>query len=146
VETDDDEDSHSEFSGLPSPAAAGVVAAFPFAMPSLIVLIAEPNGPILSQTAEWIIPSVRVALPLITAAAAGLMVSRIRYPHFFAQFFSGQRTKRHVIQLVISLLVVFFAHEALPLIFCWFAFASPLRAAWGSLVLDRLGLFRPKRT
>lgn len=146
VETEDDEDSHSEFSGLPSPAAAGVVAAFPFAMPSAVELIAEPNGPILSQTAEWIIPSVRVALPLITAAVAGLMVSRIRYPHFFAQFFSGQRTKRHVIQLVSLLAVIFIVHElAVPLIFCWFAFVSPLRATWTRVVSERLGLYKPRR-
>lgn len=145
IETDDDEDSHSEFSGLPSPAAAGVVAAFPFAMPSLVELIDEPNGWFLTRTAEWIIPAIRVALPLITAAVAGLMVSRIRYPHFFAQLFSGQRTRRHVIQLVSLLAVVFIVHElAVPLIFCWFAFASPVRAAWMNVVFDRLGLYKPR--
>jgi len=146
VETDDDEDSHAEFSGLPSPAAAGVVAAFPFAMPTVVELIAPPNGAMLQRSAEWIIPAVRTILPLITAAVAGLMVSRIRYAHFFSQLFSGQRNKRHVIQLVVLLLVVFFVHElAVPLIFCWFAFVSPLRAAWTSVVADRLGLYKPRR-
>jgi CDP-diacylglycerol--serine O-phosphatidyltransferase len=147
VETDDDEeDSHAEFSGLPSPAAAGVVAAFPFAMPTVVELIAPPNGAILQRTAEWIIPAVRTLLPLITAAVAGLMVSRIRYAHFFSQLFSGQRNKRHVIQLVILILAVFFVHElAVPLIFLWFAFVSPLRAAWTSVVSDRLGLYKPRR-
>jgi CDP-diacylglycerol--serine O-phosphatidyltransferase len=146
VETDDDEDSHAEFSGLPSPAAAGVVAAFPFAMPTVVELIAPPNGAILQRSAEWIIPAVRTLLPLITAAVAGLMVSRIRYAHFFSQLFSGQRNRRHVIQLVVLLLVVFFVHElAVPLIFCWFAFVSPLRAAWSSLVIDRLRLYKPRR-
>jgi CDP-diacylglycerol--serine O-phosphatidyltransferase len=145
VETDDDEDSHSEFSGLPSPAAAGVVVSFPFAMPSLVALIAPPNGVILQRTAEWIIPAVRTLLPLIVAAVAALMVSRIRYPHFFAQLFSGQRTKRHIIQLVFVLAIVFFAHEALPLIFCWFAFVSPMRAAWTHLMIDRRRLYKPRR-
>lgn len=146
VETDDDEDSHAEFSGLPSPAAAGVVAAFPFAMPTVVELIAPPNGVVLQRFAEWVIPGVRTALPLITAAVAGLMVSRIRYAHFFAQLFSGQRTKRHVIQLVFLLLVIFFVHElAVPLIFCWFAFASPVRAAWTSLIADRLRLYKPRQ-
>jgi CDP-diacylglycerol---serine O-phosphatidyltransferase len=144
VETDDDEDSHSEFSGLPSPAAAGVVVSFPFAMPTIVELIAPPNWAILQRTAEWIIPAVRTVLPLITAAVAGLMVSRIRYPHFFAQLFSGQRTKRHVIQLVFVLAIAFFAHEALPLVFCWFAFVSPLRAAWTRVVADRLRLYKAR--
>ncbi len=136
VETDDDEDdSHSEFSGLPSPAAAGVVAAFPFAMPKVIELIAPPNGAVITQIAESIIPTVRVLLPLITAAVAGLMVSRIRYAHVFSQIFSGQRSKRHVVQLVFALAIVFWVHElAVPLLFCYFAFLSPLRAAWTGTV------------
>ncbi|REJ95018.1 MAG: CDP-diacylglycerol--serine O-phosphatidyltransferase [Planctomycetota bacterium] len=146
VETDED-DSHGQFSGLPSPAAAGAIAAFPFAMPTVVELIAPPNGAILPRAAEWIIPSVRewiipgirTALPLITAAVAALMVSRIPYAHFFAQLFSGQRTKRHVIQLVFLIAAIFWVHElAVPLIFCWFAFAAPVRAAWTELVAPRL--------
>ena len=140
VETDDEEDdSHSEFSGLPSPAAAGVVAAFPFAMPTVVELIAPPNNEAMQTMAEWIIPTVRTLLPLITAAVAGLMVSRIRYAHVFSQIFSGQRSKRHVVQLVFALAIVFWVHElAVPLLFCYFAFAAPVRAAWMELVGRRL--------
>ena len=51
-----------------------------------------------------------------------------------------------VVILVILILVAFFVHElAVPLIFCWFAFVSPLRAAWSSLVIDRLRLYKPRR-
>jgi CDP-diacylglycerol--serine O-phosphatidyltransferase len=141
VETED-EDSHDEFSGLPSPAAAGAVGAFPFAMPTLVELIAPPNNAVMQRMAEWAIPSVRVLLPLITLSVACLMVSRIRYAHFFAQLFSGQRTRRHVIQLVFTLAVVFWVHElAVPLIFRYFAFAGPLRALWEQAVTGRL--YRP---
>jgi CDP-diacylglycerol--serine O-phosphatidyltransferase len=140
VETDDDDDdSHSEFSGLPSPAAAGVVAAFPFAMPTVVELIAPPNNEVMHRMAEWIIPTVRTLLPFITAAVAGLMVSRIRYAHIFSQLFSGQRTKRHVVQLVFALAVIFWVHElAVPLLFCYFAFAAPIKAAWMELIGRRL--------
>lgn len=145
VETEE-EDAHDEFSGLPSPAAAGTVAAFPFAMPTVVELVTPPNGVIVQRIAEWIIPGVRVALPLITAAVAGLMVSRIRYAHFFAQLFSGQRTRRHIIQLVFTFAVVFWVHElAVPLIFCWFAFAAPVRAGWSGLVSPRLRLYKRSR-
>ena len=138
VETDEG-DSHDELNGLPSPVAAGVIAAFPFAMPTVVEMIAPPNGVILQRAAEWIIPSVRTALPLITAAVAVLMVTRIPYAHFFAQLFSGQRTRRHVIQLVFTIAVILWAYElAVPLIFCWFAFAAPIRAAWMELVGQRL--------
>lgn len=129
VETDED-DSHDEFSGLPSPAAAGTVVAFPFAMSELLSW--EAGG---SETAKliaaWLIPTVRSVLPLVTLAVAILMVSRIRYAHFFNQFLRGPKSRRLVIQLVFAAAVIFWVHEvAAPLIFCWFAFASPLLAGW----------------
>jgi CDP-diacylglycerol--serine O-phosphatidyltransferase len=124
----DDEDTHDEFSGLPSPAAAGVVVAFPFAMPELRQWAAD-GGPLLQSCAGWLIPGVRSTLPLITLAAACLMVSRVRYPHFFNQLFRGRKTRRHVILLVFTAAVVYWVHElAVPLLFCWFAFSAPIRA------------------
>jgi CDP-diacylglycerol--serine O-phosphatidyltransferase len=136
VETEED-DSHDEFSGLPSPAAAGTVVAFPFAMPTLTQLASLDDGRG-ATVAQWVIPMVKIGLPIITLAAAILMVSRIRYPHFFSQLFRGRRTRRHVIQLVFGLAVVFWVHElAVPLIFCYFAFAPPLKALWVEGVSSR---------
>ena len=131
VETDDD-DAHGVFSGLPSPAAAGAVAAFPFAMPTLVESADSPDVSIPVQTAAtWLIPGVRAALPIITFCVACLMVSRIRYPHFFAQLLSGQRSRRQIIQLVFAVVVISWVHEiAVPVLFCYFAFAAPIRAAW----------------
>jgi len=127
----DEDDSHDEFRGLPSPAAAGAIVAFPFAMPKLLELANVGEATISQEIAVWLIPAVRSVLPLLTLGMALLMVSNIRYQHFFAQFFSGQRTRRHVVQLVFSLAVIFSVHElAVPVIFCYFAFASPLRALW----------------
>ncbi len=138
VETEEEE-SHDEFSGLPSPAAAGTIIAFPFAVSWPVAKTATQNGPLMQEIAQWLIPGVRSVLPLITLLIACLMVSRIRYPHYFAQLFSGQRTRRHVIQLVFTMAVVFWVHElAVPLIFCYFAFAAPLRAAWVRTVTGRL--------
>ncbi len=144
VETEDDDD-HDEFSGLPSPAAAGAVVAFPFAMPTLLEFAGGAGSDTMKQVAAWLIPSVRVVLPIITLTVACLMVSRIRYPHFFAQLFSGQQTKRHVIALVFGLAVVFWVHElAVPLVFCYFAFASPLKSIWMDLIGRRL--YKPRQT
>lgn len=129
VETDD-EDSHDEFSGLPSPAAAGTVVAFPFAMSELIGW--SKDGTAFERSvADWLIPTVRTILPMITLAVAILMVSRIRYAHFFNQFLRGPKSRRHVIQLVFAAAVIFWVHEvAAPLIFCWFALMPPLTSAW----------------
>jgi len=137
VETDED-DSHDYFSGLPSPAAAGAVASFPVAMRGLKTLAGDAEARA-HHLAEWLIPAAKVALPLITLSVACLMVSRIRYSHVFNQLFRGQRSGPHVIQLVFTAAVVFVVREmAVPLIFCYFAFASPVRALWSETVARRL--------
>ena len=126
----EEEDTHDVFSGLPSPAAAGTIAAFPFAMPTLVEYTSTDMSIPVQTVATWLIPSVRAALPIITFLVACLMVSRIRYPHYFAQLLSEQRSRRHIIQLVFAVAVIFWVHELLPVLFCYFAFAAPIRAAW----------------
>ena len=138
VETDED-DTHEDFSGLPSPAAAGTVAAFPIAMHGLVDTVFDGSAvgdPQMSAHAIslWLIPFAVTALPLVTLAVASLMVSRIRYAHVFNQLFKGQRSRQHVLQLVFTLALIFTVKElAVPVIFCYFAFAAPLRAAWHEL-------------
>jgi CDP-diacylglycerol---serine O-phosphatidyltransferase len=140
VETEED-DTHEGFSGLPSPAAAGTVVAFPFAM-SELVSWKESGGEFASAAGEWLIPAVRTVLPLVTLAVAVLMVSRIRYAHFFNQLLRGPKSRRHVIQLVFAAAVIFWVHEvAAPLIFCWFAFTPPIQATWKELA----GRYWPRR-
>jgi len=59
-------------------------------------------------------------------------MSRIQYSHVFNQVFTGRRNRAHVIQIVFTIAVVFMVRElAVPLLFCYFAFASPLRAVFG---------------
>jgi CDP-diacylglycerol--serine O-phosphatidyltransferase len=137
VETGE-EDSHDSFSGLPSPAAAGTVASFAIAMPSLINLV-DPEMPELTQQiGRFLIPAARMSLPFITLAVACLMVSRIRYPHAFNQLFRGRRNFQHLVQLIFALVAIFAVRElAVPLIFAWFALASPLRALWHEVVTRR---------
>lgn len=139
VETDE-EDSHDVFSGLPSPAAAGVIASFPVAMFGLGNLTA-PNAKVsefAQRLATWLEPVLLEVLPLITLAVACLMVSRVRYSHVFNQLFSGKRSRSHLIQIVFTGAVVFSVREmAVPLIFCYFAFASPCRALWQSVMTPK---------
>ena len=128
----DEEDSHDFFSGLPSPAAAGVVASFPIAIWELkeetkvdgVLAWAHPVAP-------YLLPSLVVLLPLITLAAAMLMVSRIRYAHLFNQMMRGRRSRRQMRLIVFAMVLAFVVREmAVPVLFCGFAFASPLRAFW----------------
>ncbi|MDA0835251.1 MAG: CDP-diacylglycerol--serine O-phosphatidyltransferase [Planctomycetota bacterium] len=130
VETDED-DSHDYFSGLPSPAAAGTIAAFPIAARGLMNWTETGRMAYLAQWTDQFVMIMKIALPLLTFITAFLMVSRIRYPHVFNQWFRGVRTRKHVIQLLFAGAVIFVVREtALPLVLCFFTFASPVRAAW----------------
>ncbi len=123
VETDE-EDSHEFFSGLPSPAAAGVVASFPIGLREL-------NEQLPSSVLDYLLPALALLLPMITLSAAVLMVSRIRYAHVFNQMIRGRRSRKQILQIVFAGVLVFVVRElALPVLFCAFAFASPIRALW----------------
>ncbi|QDU06924.1 CDP-diacylglycerol--serine O-phosphatidyltransferase [Gimesia aquarii] len=139
VETDED-DTHEGFSGLPSPAAAGTVASFPIAMRGLQRLAEDSEPESFAQTVSlWLIPAVEMSLPWITLAVAALMVTRIQYAHVFNQLFTGQRSRRHVIQLVFSFALIFLVRElAIPVLFCYFAFSAPIHAFWGEVISGRL--------
>ena len=134
VETDED-DSHDSFSGLPSPAAAGVVASFPIAVQ---VLSTGKAVSWVRPAADYLLPALMVVVPLITLAAALLMVSRIRYAHLFNQMIRGRRSRKQILQIVFALVVVLVFFElAIPLLFCTFAFAAPIRALWERNYLKR---------
>lgn len=129
VETDE-EDSHEFFSGLPSPAAAGVVASLPIGLRKLRELLA-PSGHLSFLEVSWFLPTVALLVPAITLATAVLMVSRLRYPHVFSQMVRGGRGRMQILQIVFSLVLLFIVRElALPVLFCWFAFSEPVRWSW----------------
>ncbi len=133
VETDE-QNSHDSFSGLPSPAAAGTVASLAVILPGLQTLT-KPH-PVIGA---WLMQAACVLLPLVTLAVACLMVSRIRYPHYFNQLFRGRRNFQHLVQLTFALVAVFAVHElAIPLILIYYVLASPLRAFGSRLVTRRL--------
>ena len=96
VETERDESAHMEFSGLPSPGAAALVAA-------MVALIGDLQG------REWtpknvLYPAASVALPLVTLAVALLMVSRFRYPHVMNKYFRGRRPFNFLVAVVLLVL------------------------------------------
>ena len=139
VETDE-EDTHENFSGLPSPAAAGTVVSFMIALPEL----KDRAGPLADDPTAWeqtahsaalyLEPALQILVPLVALSCACLMVSRIRYAHVFNQWFRGRRSYQHILQLVIGGVAIFMVRElAVPLIFCVFSFGSPLRAAWAAI-------------
>lgn len=139
----DEADSHAYFSGLPSPAAAGVIAAFPIGLQGLKDVTVDEmipgaqqvvTGTVVTgtqQVSSNFLSLLTVLLPLITVAVSLLMVSRFRYPHVINQSLRGRGNRNKLLKILLALLLVFLVREmALPLVFCYYAFAEPARAGW----------------
>jgi CDP-diacylglycerol--serine O-phosphatidyltransferase len=99
VETDEDDD-HTSFRGLPSPAAAASVAAFVLA---LSWLHRQFDG-FSAQPWPWVL---RIAFPIVCMFIGVMMVTRIRYVHLFNRLVTRKQSLRTmVVFLVIVTLVV----------------------------------------
>ncbi|KAA5547238.1 CDP-diacylglycerol--serine O-phosphatidyltransferase [Roseiconus nitratireducens] len=129
VETDE-EDSHETFEGLPSPAAAGTLAALAIAMPDLKAIASDPVYP---ANVQWLADRVLVGshyfIPALAGVLAYLMVSRVQYPHLVSQWIRGRRSPHQIGQALFAVGGVFLLHWlALPIAFCYYAFAAPIRS------------------
>lgn len=121
------DDSHKpgEFSGLPSPGAAAVVASFPIMLFGPQLLSDGPPGTIEATAIEW----ATRALPLVTVGLACLMVSRVAYVHAFHRLVRGRRSGPYLIRLVFATaIVVAFPRVTVPLLVFWYAFAPPVNS------------------
>lgn len=126
------DEGHGWFVGLPSPAAAGMIASLLIAWPGLLQLADAASVPRLQSTATWLTNVVPTGLPWLTLLLACLMVSRIRYPHSVEQFRQGKRVVIHLAFSYLAILAFSYVHElALPLLFFTYVLGGPLRAfAW----------------
>ena len=125
VETGQDQD-HMQFSGLPTPAAAAVIAGF-----AILSYTVRKESTFDVYTVELYREAIQVLLPLFAVLIALLMVSRIPYPHIVNQVLRGQRSFGHVVMLVFALAVVMIVRGyAVPIICCVFVLWPPLRHFW----------------
>lgn len=116
VETTPDESSHREFAGLPSPAAAGVMASA--VLPA--VTIAKLGLPGLAD-------AIRHALPGLALATGILMVSRVKYAHVVNRVMKGRRPFITLIELALVIALFFLFREfAFFIAFFGYAVTGPL--------------------
>ena len=138
VETDEN-DSHEGFEGLPSPAAAGTIAAFAIAMHELASYIPTAESAVSeSSPAAWFsieswaqsaLIGFHYIIPALALALAFLMVSRFEYPHVFHQLLQGRRAPHQIGQALFVLIGAFLFHWlVLPIAFCYYAFRAPAAA------------------
>ncbi len=95
------EQHHFSFLGLPSPGAAGAVAAFVLMQQDL----AERPGTLsIASACAWL-------LPLIVFGTGLLMVSAIRYPHLVNRYLRGKRSMGRIVAVLIALLALVAVHR-----------------------------------
>jgi CDP-diacylglycerol--serine O-phosphatidyltransferase len=117
VETTPDESAHREFAGLPSPAAAGVVAAA--VLPSRF----------LDSTYPEVLAAIRASLPGLALATGILMVSRVRYVHVVNKLLRGRRPFVTLIEIsLVAALLYQFQEFAFFIAFFGYALSGP--ALW----------------
>ena len=123
------------FRGLPSPAAAGTVAAFPVVAYGIGHLAHPDRHPVLENLAVWLGWVAGWVLPAVTLLVAVLMVSNVRYAHIVRHLVRGRRTGGHVIKLVFAVAVISVLPElSALLVFCWYTFTAPIGTAWTKCV------------
>jgi len=117
---------HLAFKGLPSPAAAAVVAA----MVLLFDHLQSPGPTGWLRSARWFNITVGAALPAMTLAAGLLMISRFTYPHLLNRFVAGRKSFSYiVVSLVLLVVALMFRQYALTLGAIAYAASGPVAAA-----------------
>ena len=118
VETEPDEEAHRYFRGLPTPAAAGVIA-------GLALLDASGQVP-----GNW----AAKVMPFVTIIMSGLMVSRIKYIHLVNALFRHKKPFKYLVLLVFLMLVVFafakYTEAILLASFAGYMLSGPVALAW----------------
>ena len=126
VENEEDETSHMSFIGLPTPAAAGVIAGIVIFYEDILIH-SQDYAAWLFTAAQWTIISF---LPFVTIGVGLLMVSRVVYPHMFNQYFKGRKPLTHLLWAVFAIcLIVWLLEKTLVVCFCGFAISGAVKWA-----------------
>src|SRR4051794_4983661 len=126
VETDDD-DEHTLFAGLPTPAAAATIGSFAILSYYLRNETAMVRHENFANYDYWM----QRLLPIFAILISILMVSRLPYPHPLTQFLRGQRSFAQLIAILFSMMVILITFSyAIPLLCVLFVMWPPVRYLW----------------
>lgn len=131
VENNPDPSSHKRFRGLPSPGAAGCIAALAVMRGELAEVLALRFGAAinLEHARGAITEIVQIASPIGALVVALLMVSNVPYPHITGKIFRGKKHIGHVIQVLLATFILLMFRSLAPLLVFWvYAFIFPLRS------------------
>ena len=135
VENEEDESAHMSFTGLPSPAAAGVVASLVMFYQHVLTDLAAHTT--FFKAIQW---GILYSLPFVTLGCALLMVSRIRYSHLFNQLFKGRKPIAYLYGagFVFGLIYICGLQLALVISFGGFALSGFIRWFYRKIIISKL--------
>ena len=119
AETTQEEESHLYFKGLPTPAAAGFIAAITIMFSELrehAAMGQEFAG--LARALEPLMDGLLYGMPIVAVVLAVLMVSNVRYTHAINKLLRGHQPLQYLVLLVlIVVFAVLFKPFSLPIFF-----------------------------
>ena len=118
VENIEDESAHMDFSGIPSPGAAGVVASLVVFQQQILPGISAGDIAGLSLANFLTV----LVLPITTLLMGILMVSRVSYPHIANKLLRGKKSLP-VIMLFFAAILISIWNIQLVLVLCFCGFA-----------------------
>jgi CDP-diacylglycerol--serine O-phosphatidyltransferase len=126
IETDAAEESHWYFKGLPSPAAAGFIAALAVNISAVRMPVVAPHEfPRIANALSMIMDGFLAAVPYVALALALLMISRIRYVHVLNKMLRGQEPLDYLVKLILlAILAVLTWPFSLPLLIGGYVFSG----------------------
>src|SRR5262249_18435418 len=120
----DDDDDHSWFEGLPSPAAAAMVAGAALLCSRIRTDIRYESF----QAFDWWLQRI---LPPVALVVSLLIVSRIPYPHAVTHTIRGQKSFPQLVAIVFALMAVWAVRwYAVPVVATAYALGPPAWYAW----------------
>jgi CDP-diacylglycerol---serine O-phosphatidyltransferase len=132
VENDPDPAGHKRFKGLPSPGAAGCIAALAILRGEFATtLTTRWDGLDIETARATIIRAVEILSPIGALVVALLMVSNVPYPHLTGKIFRGKKHIGHLIQVLLAAFILLMFRSLAPLLIFWiYAFVFPLRSVF----------------
>lgn len=132
----DEKDDHGTFAGLPSPAAAAVIA-------SLAVFSYTLRNEFNYQNYAGFDWWLQRLLPLFAVVIAVLMVSRVPYPHLVTQLLRGRKSFTHIVGLLFAIMALLMTRWFAVPILCMLYVAVPaVRFGW-QFAKERRRLSKP---
>ena len=129
VGNDTDASSHKRFQGLPSPGAAGCIAALAIVRGEFATLQNNLSRIYVAIEQDTIVRAVEIMAPIGALIVALLMVSNVPYPHITGKIFRGKKRVSHVIQVLLAGFILVSFRSLAPLLVFWvYAFIFPLRS------------------